>query len=88
MSETEKSEPIVKKIPVCPESHRDSIEAFLEHLLTRIDRTVNDHRALAMIDRSDRTIGQLNHFKKYQQCIRWLLSLNETRRKVERRRGN
>lgn len=84
MSETNETHPRIKQMPTCPENHRESINEFLQYIRNRIELSLNDHRAELMHNKSPQLVGQVNHFRKYIQCINWLISLNDQRRKVNR----
>lgn len=73
--------PIVKRMPTCPEAHRESIAEFLTHIRDKIERSLNDHRVQAMTDKSPRTVGMVKYQRTQLSVINWLLELNAMRRK-------
>jgi len=85
---TEPTIPVVKRIPTCPESHRESIDEFLHYMRGRIEKALNDTRIAAMMTRSPQAVTSINYQRSQLSCINWLISINQTRRKAPPRGGN
>lgn len=84
MENESQAEFVVKRMPTCPESHRASIDEFLTHIRDKIERSLNDHRVLAMTDKSPRTVGMVKHLRNQLGTLNHLIYLNHIRRKERR----
>jgi hypothetical protein len=81
MEETTTENPTVKRLPTCPESHRESIDVFLVHMRDKIELALNDHRVAAMRDKSPRLVGMVKYLRSQLACLNWLIQTNAIRRK-------
>jgi hypothetical protein len=68
------------RLPPIRESHREAIQSYLNHMLDRIERTLNDHRALYMSDRSPALAEQIKYYANQVSTMRWLLVINRQRK--------
>lgn len=73
------------RLPLCPESHRESIEEFLKYFYDRTEKALNDYILITRTDRSSSAIGQCEHFRKLKQSLEWLRAMNAARRKHAKR---
>jgi hypothetical protein len=69
------------RLPVCPETHRESIHEFLTHFDFLFERELNDLKALSMQYRTASYQGQLSYTRNKLATVRALLAYNEQRRK-------
>lgn len=83
-AKAEPENPIVKRLPTCPENHRESIDEFLHYFRDRVERALNDLRGASMTDKSPRTVGQISYHRTQLSVLNWLISMNQQRRKVAR----
>lgn len=82
MSEPELDHPRIVRLPVLPETHRESINEFLSALADKIAKSLNDHRVAAMTDKSTRTSGYVLWLRHQLATIEWAAALNNSRRKA------
>lgn len=82
MPESSTNFPIVRRVPTCPENHRESIAAFLQHFRDHIERSLNDHRVAAMQNPTPSICGQITYQRSQLATINWLIAMNSSRRKA------
>jgi hypothetical protein len=69
------------RVPPATDSQRRAMEAFLVHFDHRISASLDSYRQLSLTDSSDELRGQITYHKHQLATIRWLRSLNVTRRR-------
>lgn len=77
-----------KRLPPCPQIHVEAIAEFLEHHLALAERSLSDHRALVMTDKSDRLAGLIAWKRHQVATIRDLIASNAARRRHARATGS
>lgn len=74
---------VVTKTPIPPAttSQQDAIDAFLRHYLERIEHSCNDHRVIAMTDRTPRLQGIILYQRHQMATLKTLIAANLSRAK-------
>lgn len=75
-------EPKIKtpKMPPVSDSDRAVIADFLYYLRVPLERTLSDHRALLLTDRSERLKGQVSYLRAQVSTLNWLIEINAQRK--------
>lgn len=84
MNESAEHPPVVKRMPIFPDTHRASIDEYLTFLRDKIELSLNNHRVLAMQDKSARTTGMVRYLRNQLATLNWAIELNAMRRSVNR----